>query len=236
MHARYYTFNLGRFMSVDPVGGTVGLSQSWNRYAYVRGNPVNTVDPDGRTTLVFIVAPGGMNDTFSWQGHAAVFVQRDERSAGISFGGDAGFDKGVRGFIRHYTSQGREVRMYVLGTSARQDNAMIDLIKSHPAGGIDSDSKWREAMYCRENCTTAVGNVLEAGGVVGHDSNPGRGAIADRPANLRKQLENGSLHALVTVIHVFEPQQKKEESKDDEIQVINEEVIRFHGRLQFRAR
>jgi len=48
MHARYYTFNLGRFMSVDPVGGTVGLSQSWNRYAYVRGNPVLRVDPDGR--------------------------------------------------------------------------------------------------------------------------------------------------------------------------------------------
>ena len=47
MHARYYAFNLGRFMSVDPVGGEVGLSQSWNRYAYVRGNPVNAVDPDG---------------------------------------------------------------------------------------------------------------------------------------------------------------------------------------------
>jgi len=47
MHARYYTFELGRFMSVDPVGGTVGSSQSWNRYAYVRGNPVNAVDPDG---------------------------------------------------------------------------------------------------------------------------------------------------------------------------------------------
>jgi len=51
MHARYYTFNLGRFMSVDPVGGEVGLSQSWNRYAYVRGNPVNATDPDGRFTF-----------------------------------------------------------------------------------------------------------------------------------------------------------------------------------------
>ena len=52
MHARYYTFNLGRFMSVDPVGGTVGLSQSWNRYAYVRGNPVNATDPDGETVTI----------------------------------------------------------------------------------------------------------------------------------------------------------------------------------------
>jgi hypothetical protein len=30
------------------VGGEAGLSQSWNRYAYVRGNPVNANDPDGR--------------------------------------------------------------------------------------------------------------------------------------------------------------------------------------------
>jgi RHS repeat-associated protein len=47
MHARYYTFTLGRFMSVDPVSGEVGSSQSWNRYAYVRGNPVNMMDPWG---------------------------------------------------------------------------------------------------------------------------------------------------------------------------------------------
>jgi RHS repeat-associated protein len=48
MHARYYSYNLGRFTSIDPVGGEVGLSQSWNRYAYVKGNPVNAVDPDAR--------------------------------------------------------------------------------------------------------------------------------------------------------------------------------------------
>ena len=48
MHARYYTFDVGRFMSVDPVGGRVGSSQSWNRYAYVRGNPVLRVDPGKR--------------------------------------------------------------------------------------------------------------------------------------------------------------------------------------------
>ena len=47
MHARYYSPNLGRFLSVDPVGGSVGSSQSWNRYSYVQNNPLNLVDPDG---------------------------------------------------------------------------------------------------------------------------------------------------------------------------------------------
>ena len=48
MHARYYSSNLGRFLSVDPVGGTVGSSQSWNRYAYVENNPIASIDPTGR--------------------------------------------------------------------------------------------------------------------------------------------------------------------------------------------
>jgi hypothetical protein len=49
MHARYYSPNLGRFVSVDPVGGEVGSSQSWNRYAYVDNNPVVFIDPEGQT-------------------------------------------------------------------------------------------------------------------------------------------------------------------------------------------
>ena len=48
MHARYFSPNLGRFLSVDPVGGEVGSSQSWNRYSYVQNNPLSKVDPDGR--------------------------------------------------------------------------------------------------------------------------------------------------------------------------------------------
>jgi RHS repeat-associated protein len=48
MHARYYSFNLGRFLSVDPVRGNIRRSQSWNRFAYSNSNPVNIYDPDGR--------------------------------------------------------------------------------------------------------------------------------------------------------------------------------------------
>ena len=49
LHARYYSHTTGRLLSVDPEDGKVGLSQSWNRYAYVRGDPVSAVDSDGRT-------------------------------------------------------------------------------------------------------------------------------------------------------------------------------------------
>jgi len=52
MHARYYNPGIGRFLSVDPVGGTVGSSQSWNRYSYVLNNPLVYVDPSGETLMV----------------------------------------------------------------------------------------------------------------------------------------------------------------------------------------
>lgn len=48
MHARYYNGTDGRFLSVDPVLGTTSQPQSWNLYAYVRNNPINSTDPDGR--------------------------------------------------------------------------------------------------------------------------------------------------------------------------------------------
>ena len=45
--ARYLGSNLGRFMTPDPLGGTVSDPQQLNRYAYARNNPINLTDPTG---------------------------------------------------------------------------------------------------------------------------------------------------------------------------------------------
>jgi RHS repeat-associated protein len=47
--ARYYEPATGRFISIDPVGGDVASSQSWNRYAYAENNPVRRIDLTGET-------------------------------------------------------------------------------------------------------------------------------------------------------------------------------------------
>jgi len=46
---RYYNLNWGRFLTVDPLGSSAKLAipQSWNRYGYVVGDPVNANDPTG---------------------------------------------------------------------------------------------------------------------------------------------------------------------------------------------
>jgi hypothetical protein len=40
-------------VSVDPVGGSVGSSQSWNRYSYVKNSPLMLVDPNGEDDIEF---------------------------------------------------------------------------------------------------------------------------------------------------------------------------------------
>ncbi len=47
LHARFRSPLTGRFLSTDPIGGDPKAPQSWNRFAYVLGNPLKYVDPDG---------------------------------------------------------------------------------------------------------------------------------------------------------------------------------------------
>jgi RHS repeat-associated protein len=50
---RFYASTYGRFTTVDPSkrGISTGAPQSWNRYAYVEGDPVNGNDPTGMFNL-----------------------------------------------------------------------------------------------------------------------------------------------------------------------------------------
>ena len=48
MQARYYDPEVGRFLSVDPVGLVSGNGFNFNRYIYANNNSVRYMDPDGR--------------------------------------------------------------------------------------------------------------------------------------------------------------------------------------------
>jgi RHS repeat-associated protein len=49
--ARYYDPALGRFVSPDSIVPSITDAQSWNRYTYVRDNPVVLVDPTGHSAV-----------------------------------------------------------------------------------------------------------------------------------------------------------------------------------------
>jgi RHS repeat-associated protein len=75
---RYYRYGEARFMSADPylASGGVGDPSSWNRYAYVQGDPVNRVDPKGLFwEAPSLMAPdGGVMWTSSVDGGYGLFV------------------------------------------------------------------------------------------------------------------------------------------------------------------
>ena len=58
---RYYTNGYGRFMTPDPYASSGGPSdpQSWNRYAYTSGDPINRNDPQGLVECETCFGDGG---------------------------------------------------------------------------------------------------------------------------------------------------------------------------------
>ncbi|MCP4529095.1 MAG: RHS repeat-associated core domain-containing protein [Aestuariibacter sp.] len=51
-NARFYDPALGRFVSADTIVPDPGNPQSFNRYSYVRNNPLNYVDPSGHIPVL----------------------------------------------------------------------------------------------------------------------------------------------------------------------------------------
>jgi RHS repeat-associated protein len=212
MHARYYSPVMGRFLSVDPalnVKRAVLVPGAWNHYSYSLNNPTKYVDPDGKDAVIFMVAP--YHDNFKQVvGHAAIFVRNGNQSAGVSAFGKNWFQNGEKSFIKDYAGHGQPVTAYVLKTTPQQDAAMLSFIKSTSdgvryGGGTTLDSSVF-GLGPRNNCTTAVDNVLRAGHV-GTDEQPGRsmgGLGIDVPKQLQDTLETGSLSGLVLARRTFD--------------------------------
>jgi RHS repeat-associated protein len=108
---RYQSPLLGRFLSADPLPGSVGSPQSWNRYAYVRNNPLNLTDPSGAMVQYQYPGQGG----FGAGGGFDPF-------AGIGdFGGGEGGDEGGEG------EDGPNVTEEPLGPTPNPDTQVIVL-------------------------------------------------------------------------------------------------------------
>ena len=127
MHARYYSPALGRFTSLDAVGGDPAFSQSWNRYTYTRNNPLRAVDPDGRyrrdvhldLTRVLAAAAGFDSPTAVAIATADVATDSGFRSsttaAGIVLGSGGDY---------HFTSPRRRQELRRLAFSSRSAEAI----------------------------------------------------------------------------------------------------------------
>ncbi|SNS57826.1 RHS repeat-associated core domain-containing protein [Anaerovirgula multivorans] len=76
MRARYYNPEIRRFMNEDIILGFVNDSQSLNRFAYVQGNPINYIDPEG---LFVVTISGGGSGSYVVTGGANIGVGFDDK-------------------------------------------------------------------------------------------------------------------------------------------------------------
>jgi RHS repeat-associated protein len=74
---RYHQPGMGRFMTPDPYGGSISIANpsSWNRYAYVGGDPVNRLDPLGLCNAILGGITQSDNQAF---GQLAGFTGADQ--------------------------------------------------------------------------------------------------------------------------------------------------------------
>jgi RHS repeat-associated protein len=82
---RYYGATTGRFWSADPSSGvSPGNPSSWNRYAYVLGDPINFYDPHGKVACY----GGEATSTFNGQSTGGGTQYWSDCDLAISPGGD----------------------------------------------------------------------------------------------------------------------------------------------------
>jgi RHS repeat-associated protein len=102
MHARHYGLLTGRFTSFDPVGGSPGTPQSWNRYAYVLGNLVRFIDPEGLQPVegyYYLEGTFGVSGTYQFNTADRLYY------GGLRFHGLLGIASSNPGPSKDYASQ-----------------------------------------------------------------------------------------------------------------------------------
>lgn len=129
---------LGRFLSVDPTweSADLGRPQSWNRYAYVRNNPVNMTDPDGKIPILVQVLVELATDFVTDGNPANVGADNPPRS-------QAEFDQRVK--------EGRAIRASEQYAKLDQPGGPKRGSAGGPGAGKKFDEKTREAARAQSD-------------------------------------------------------------------------------------
>jgi RHS repeat-associated protein len=178
--ARYNASSMGRFMSPDQMlpmskgkGSAfltyIGQPQNWNRYAYVRDNPLALVDPDGKETQVAI--GGRVADNIF--GHASIIINGKAYSYGTNdtHGAKGQKDWGVdaNAFLQGEAAKGRQTDLLKLNITPQQEQALQQRLDSNNPNAQGA------APYSINNgntCVTQVENPLVQTGIINTSTDP----------------------------------------------------------------
>ena len=146
MHARFYAPFMGRFLSVDPVmnlESAISSPQGWNRYSYVRNNPMRLADPDGRNGVDALFTPPS-----AWQES-----DRDGRGAVLGAAG------GALGILAFYSPDlARAAAPYVVSLGLALAPRVPQIVEMFGPPGVNMApdiGMWRE-----EAVAQSIGGVV----------------------------------------------------------------------------
>jgi RHS repeat-associated protein len=208
---RYYGNVQGRFMTPDPYtnSGWLGDPQSWNRYAYTRGDPVNRRDPGGtcdEDTDTTVNVCDTVDDPFDgWWGVDGPF------NNGPSFGYACAF-----GFISGCSpttsttaiggGYGPPLTVSQIGgiIAAEGLHAVADTVFSANCENFINASLGAGALQAvqalaSQTTTMDVSTVNTAAGAAQFPNNPDLAALAQATANQKTGIAGASLAQLAAV-------------------------------------
>jgi RHS repeat-associated protein len=208
--ARYYSSNMGRFLSPDPSGLTYASAtnpQSLNLYSYALNNPLTNIDPTGMYCFY-----GGAGDTpendsdptdFDFSatsasecGSGGQYIDNPSTTVTVSTGGDNGntlstFPSSTSANFQFIPGRGCSAALHTAGANSSAINNYYNRYQTpinNAANAKGMDPRYLAAIGVRESGLPANPDVVQANG-------NGRGIF---------QIDLGA-HPGVTVAQAFDP-------------------------------
>lgn len=182
MNGRIYDPQLGRFLSPDPFVVDPADSQSYNRYSYVRNNPLSAIDPSGYTEDDPNV--GTCNNQNA--GNLEECTHQQEQSQGCGQGGCPN-SRNDSGIMEEVVATGSPIpsaqswQIYNAGRWSQFGNIAINFSNMGLAGGALSTGFWLNMF--RE--TRDISDEVNAGYDLGWARNEVRFIMGDMMARVR---------------------------------------------------
>jgi RHS repeat-associated protein len=131
LNARYYKPDVGRFISQDSYGGQKKAPLTLNRYAYGLNNPVNFVDPTGKSSIAATLVGGGL---FAGIGSAIAMITAPVSVPLVLIGGAIG--------LATWALFGDVIEDIVFQDSSSTGEPSPEVVRPSPEGGriiVDPD-------------------------------------------------------------------------------------------------